>query len=217
MQRADQRGAIAALAKQPFAGWMLALLAFGLAAFALWRFYDTFTGDDSLFNRAVHAVSGISYAILSVLAVSVLLPGRDQGGDDGTTSFTARVMNLPAGRWLVGLAGVAVIGFGGYCIAIGVRRKFMDKLDLAEGSAPWAVVIGVLGWVGRGVVAVLIGGFVIRAALSHNPEDAKGLDGTLKTLLAESYGKPVLIAVALGFAAYAALCLIEAKYRRFED
>lgn len=217
VQRADQRGAIAALAKQPFAGWMLGLLAFGLAAFALWRFYDTVTGDDSLFNRAIHAFSGITYAILSVLAVSVLLPGPDEGGNDGTASLTARVMNLPAGRWLVGLVGVAVIGFGGYCIAIGVRRKFMDKLELSEGSAPWAVAIGVIGWVGRGVVAVLIGGFVIRAALAHNPDEAKGLDGTLKTLLAESYGRPLLVAVALGFAAYAALCGLEAKYRRFED
>lgn len=217
VQRADQRGAIAALAKQPFAGWMLALLAVGLAAFALWRFYDTFTGDDSLFNRAIHAVSGITYATLSVLTVSVLLPGSDQGGDDGTASLTARVMNLPAGRWLVGLAGAAVVGVGVYWVAIGLRRKFMDKLELSEGRAPWAVVIGVMGWVGRGVVAILIGGFVIRAALSHKPDEAKGLDGTLKALLAESYGRPMLIAVALGFAAYAALCLIEAKYRRYDD
>lgn len=217
VQRADQRGAIATLAKQPFAGWLLALLALGLAAFALWRFYDTVTGDDSWFNRGIHAVSGVAYAVLCVLAVSVLLPGSDEGGDDGTASLTARVMNLPGGRLLVGLIGLGFIGFGAYCVVIGVRRKFMKKLELSEGDAPWAVVVGIAGWVARGVVSVLIGGFIIRAALDHNPDEAKGLDGTLKAVLAESYGRPLLIAVALGFAAYAALCAVEARYRRYDD
>lgn len=217
VQRADQRGAIAALAKQPFAGWLLALLALGLAAFALWRFYDTVTGDDSWFNRGIHAVSGVAYAVLCVLAVSVLLPGSDEGGDDGTASLTARVMNLPGGRVLVGLIGLGFIGFSAYCVVIGVRRKFMKKLELSESDAPWAVVVGIAGWVARGVVSVLIGGFIIRAALDHNPDEAKGLDGTLKAVLAESYGRPLLIAVALGFAAYAALCAVEARYRRYDD
>jgi hypothetical protein len=216
VQQADQRGAIAALAQQPLAGWMLGLLAAGLFAFAIWRFYEVVTEDDELWKRAVHGASGVTYAVLGFLAVTVLLPGRDEGGGDGTTSLTARVMNLPAGRLLVGMAGVAVIGMGGYFIVNGLRRRFMKNLALDEHNAPWAAAVGVVGWVGRGVVSVLVGGFVILAAARHDPQEAKGLDGTLKTLLGESYGRPLLIAVAVGFAAYAALCAVEAKYRRYD-
>ena len=217
VHQADQRGAIAALAEQPFAGWMLALLAAGLFAFALWRFYDAVTADDELWKRGVHTVSGLTYGVLGVLTVSVLLPGRDGGGGDGTASTTARVMNLPGGRVLVALAGLAVIGMGAYFIVNGLRRSFMKNLELDEKTSPWAAAIGATGWVGRGVVSVAIGGFVILAAAQHDPNQAKGLDGTLKTLLAEPYGRPLLIAVALGFLAYAALCVIEAKYRRYDD
>ena len=217
VQEADQRGAIAALAEQPFAGWMLALLAAGLAAFALWRFYDAVTADDSLLKRGVHAVSGISYALLSVLAVGVLLPGSDKGSGDGTASTTARVMNLPGGRVLVAIVGAVVVGVGVYFIVNGVRRKFMKNLELNESSAPWVAAIGVLGWVGRGSVFVLIGSFVIRAAANHDANEARGLDGALKSLLTESYGRSLLAAVAGGFAAYAVMCLVEAKYRRYDD
>lgn len=196
---------------------MLALLALGLFAFALWRFYDAVTADDELWKRGVHTISGLTYGVLAVLTVSVLLPGQDGGGGDGTASMTARVMNLPGGRVLVGLAGLAVIGMGGYFIVNGLRRSFMKNLELNEESSPWAAAVGAAGWVGRGVVSVLIGGFVILAAARHDPNQAKGLDGTLKTLLGEPYGRPLLIAVALGFLAYAALCVIEAKYRRYDD
>ena len=217
VQQADQRGAIAAIAEQPFAGWLLALLTFGLFAFALWRFYDTFTGDDSFLNRAFHAVSGIAYSVLGFLAARVLLPGSDESGGDGTASTTARVMELPAGRVLVGLVGLGMVGIGGYFIVQGVSRSFMKKLDVSGDMTPWVTLIGVLGWIGRGVGAILTGGFVVQAALNQNPSEAKGLDAALKALIAESYGRTLLVTVAVGFAAYALLCFVEAKYRRYDD
>lgn len=192
-------------------------MTFGLFAFSLWRFYDTFTGDDSLHKRAFHAFSGVAYGILGVLAAGVLLPGSDDSGGDGASSMTARVMDLPAGRFLVGLVGLGLLGVGGYFVANGVRRSFMKSLDVPAGFERWAAAAGVTGWVGRGIVLLFSGGFVIKAALDQNPGEAKGLDAALKAMLSESYGRPLLFAVAVGFLAYALLCLVEAKYRRYDD
>jgi hypothetical protein len=72
-----------------------------------------------------------------------------------------------------------------------------------------ATWVGRIGMAARGVVFVMLGFFVLQAALHVDPKQAKGLDGALATLAAQPFGPWLLGAVALGlvaFGAYSVLC-----------
>ena len=73
-------------------------------------------------------------------------------------------------------------------------------------------MLGVVGYGARGLVYTAIGVFLSAAALTADPEKAKGLDGTLAELSQQPYGPYALGLVALGFAAYGAFSCVEARY-----
>jgi hypothetical protein len=52
------------------------------------------------------------------------------------------------------------------------------------------------------------------AAVTYDADKARGLDGGLRALAAESYGPWLLGLVALGIAAYGVFCLFQARYRK---
>jgi hypothetical protein len=78
----------------------------------------------------------------------------------------------------------------------------------------WTKRSGQAGLAARGVVFCIIGVFLIQAALSANPEEARGLGGALDTLAAQPYGPYLLGAVALGLVGYGVYCAVNARYRR---
>ena len=74
--------------------------------------------------------------------------------------------------------------------------------------------MGVVGSVGRGVVFGLLGVLLVGAAINHDPNQAQGIDGTLRTIADQSYGQVLLFLTALALFAFAAYSLVEARYRR---
>jgi hypothetical protein len=59
-----------------------------------------------------------------------------------------------------------------------------------------------------------VGVLVIQAAVGYDPAKARGLDAALRTTAAAPYGKPLLILIAAGIAAFGVFCFFQAKYRR---
>ena len=78
----------------------------------------------------------------------------------------------------------------------------------------WYTVIGVLGHAARGVVFLVVGFFIVRAAWQYDPKEAIGLDGALAKLAHAEYGSLLLGGVAAGLLAYALFCFVQARYRR---
>jgi Domain of Unknown Function (DUF1206) len=72
----------------------------------------------------------------------------------------------------------------------------------------------VVGSWARAVVLVLVGVFVIAAAVTFDPRKARGLDASLRTLADRPYGPYLLGAVALGLVCYGAYVLLETVYRK---
>jgi hypothetical protein len=62
-------------------------------------------------------------------------------------------------------------------------------------------------------VCVLIGGFILEAAVLGNPRDTKGLDATFRAVARSAYGVITLAALAIGLFCYGLYCLLEARYR----
>ncbi|MBD0369712.1 MAG: DUF1206 domain-containing protein [Pyrinomonadaceae bacterium] len=221
----DTRGALEAIEQQPFGKFALGCVAFGLIGYVIWRWIQAIADTDDkgkglkgILIRIGYTGSGLVYAGLALSAAKVLI---DVGNPDSSTEvqqdWVARFLTMPYGRWLVGLAGAGVLGFGLYQIYKGIRAKFRKRLKLvkmSESGRFWATLAGRVGYCARGVVFILVGLFLIQSARHFNPSEAKGLDAVLQTLSQWPFGPWALATVAVGLVAYGLYMLVEARYRR---
>jgi len=130
---------------------------------------------------------------------------------------TASLLDLPGGQLLVGAVGLGVIGLGGYWIYEGVTKKFLDDLHTGQMSARSRSLVeklGIAGYTARGVIAALAGVFVIQAAITYDPDKAKGIDATLRSFADTPAGPWLLATVAAGLILFAGYCFCEARWRR---
>jgi hypothetical protein len=223
-ERADKQGALQAVVRQPFGKLLILALAVGFAGYALWRFVEAAVGpsdeDDprkAMGKRIFYAARGALYGAFFFSAVRLLIWSNSKADPNAEADWTGRVLNLPGGTWLVEAVGVAVIGGGIYIGWRGLSGKFRKRLKSAEmgrGERRWIIGVGTVGMAARMVVTMLIGIFLIAAAVQHQPDRAVGIDGALKALASRSFGPALLIAVAAGLAAYGAYSFAEARYRR---
>ena len=114
----NQKGALQLIAAQPFGQVLLTLVAIALAGYSLWRLSHALLGhgpesSDSTFDRVAALGSGIVYAAICALAVEILV-GSGGGSSSNTQKTTAGVLGWPAGTWIVGIAGVVLLGVGLY-------------------------------------------------------------------------------------------------------
>ncbi|MGH9165160.1 MAG: DUF1206 domain-containing protein [Acidimicrobiales bacterium] len=223
--RADKQGALQAVVRQPLGKVVLIGLAGGFAGYALWRFIEAAVGppneDDprkAIVKRVGYAARGLLYSALFVSALRLIRSSKDTSGSDrAEADLTARVLNWPAGPWLVGVAGMAVIGAGLYVGWRGVStdfRKHLKSIEMGRSERRWVVRLGVVGMVSRMLVALIIGGVLLAAAFAHDATDVVGVDGALKRLAGRPFGPVLLAAAAAGLACYGLYSLAEARYRR---
>ncbi len=209
---ADQSGALQQLAGTGVGRAILWLAVVGFFGLAVWQVTEVIAGRGELSDRLKAGAKAIVYLFLGL---SCLTWAKTQTGSDSaqqTVDVTAKLMNQTAGRWLVGLVGLAIVGVGGYHVYKGWKRKFLQ--DLEEHPGTWAVCAGRAGYIAKGVALVLVGGLFAVAALHNAPDEATGLDGALKTLLKAPYGQVLLTVVALGFVCYAVYSFARARYAR---
>jgi hypothetical protein len=223
---ADPTGAIEKVAELPYGSVLLTLLAAGLAAYSLWRITlgvadidEEGTGARALATRSIYVWIGLVYGAFSALCVAVLLGWR-RGSEDGVTSAAGTVMQLPAGTWLVGIAGgvVMVAGARELFVALsgGYRDEFRrEELNAAERIA--ALATGFYGHAARGAAFMLSGVLAIRAALNFDPDEARGLAGSFRELAGERYGTVSLFAIAAGFITFGIYCGLLALHRHIPD
>lgn len=219
---ADTGGALRAIATAPFGRIALGALAAGFAGYAFWRFLVAALGEKIESSEEVdwpkrlwYLARGGVYAALCFSTVSILVGADESRGSEERRS-AAEAMSWPAGRWLVGAVGLAVIGYGLGSAVRGVLRKFEKDLrthEMSRRAREWLCRVGQLGWTARGAVFVLIGAFLVQAAVEVDPKESKGLDGALQEVATQPYGRYLLGVVAAGLAAYGVFQLVRARYR----
>lgn len=227
-QSTGSRGALQSVADEPFGQVLLALVAVGLLGYAIWRFVeaaldpeDKGSGAGGIARRLGYAVSGVIHAALALYAAQLVFGsgGGSSGGGSGTDSRTAMLMQQPFGRWLVGLVGLGIVGYGLYELYRAWTLDFGKRLKTSEMSSTtreWTTRAGRAGLAARGVVFGIIGIFLVQAALQYDPQQARGLGGALRALQEQAYGPWLLGAVALGLIGYGLFQLVRARYRRIE-
>jgi len=219
----DSQGALRHIAQAPFGVALLITTGVGLVGYALWRFIqavmDTERKGTALKGLAVRIGYFLVAAGHAGLAVSAFafVSGGHAGEGETPQAWTARLMSEPYGRWLVGVVGLVVVGYGVSQFYAAVSLKFRDKLklhEMSETETKWTLRLGCLGYSARGVVFALLGAFLVLAAIDADPREARGLDGALQTLAEQPWGWMVLGTVAFGLTAFGVFMFVEARYRR---
>jgi Domain of Unknown Function (DUF1206) len=218
----DRQGALRTIAQQPAGEVMLFVLAAGLIGYAGWRFVQAFldradegTGLKGLAKRASYLARGLLYAAFAVLALALVVGWGSGGGSE--QEDTARVFELPGGRFLVAAVGAGFLAaglFNGYRSVTGKFRKHLREHMLGKTVRGWTIVVGVLGHAARAVVFSLVGVFLLRAAWQYDAEEAIGLDGALRKVAEAEHGEVLLGLVAAGLLAYGLFCFVQARCRR---
>jgi hypothetical protein len=218
------KGVIAGMLDEPGGQFFVGTIALGLLCYAIWRFIQSITDADNHGTdfkgggiRSSLAVSGITYVLLSVWAGALIFGGGGSQSDGQTKqAWTAQLMSVDYGRWLVGFIGVAIIGVGVGQVVRAVKEKYQKRLKLDSKKMARYDPICKAGLIARGVVFFIIGGFVIYAAAAVDPGKVRGLNGTLETVRAQTYGPWLLGLLALGLLAFGIYSIIEGVYRRID-
>jgi hypothetical protein len=218
---ADQSGALATLADTGGAPVLWAT-AIGLAALGLWRLVETISGPHpeekspqqrraaSISDRAQSFALAVVYFAIAYSAMRYAL-GAGEDSAPRNSTLSAELMHSGWGKLLLVVIGVTVIAVGGYHVYKGAAKRFFDDLTV---SGRLVTVLGVVGYVAKGLVLCGAGILLITATFTADPGKASGLDGAVKTLGAAPFGKVLLIIAGAGFAAFGLYSFARSRHCR---
>jgi len=204
----------------------LVLLVAGLAAYALTQLIEAVfrpsraTGVMGAWRQRAVSSWGCLLYVAFCLSTARLLAGTPAAQTAASeqlqdTDVTGVLLRTGWGRALLILAGVVAVAGG---VEIGRRSvvlDFRERFTMEHMPRPLALLTRVLGGVGcvaRAVVTVLVGVFVVKAAVLSSANQVKGLDAVFRSVAA-SAGGWLLALLACGLLCYGLYCLIEARYR----
>lgn len=219
---ADSRDALKVIGDGPLGTFVLVLIALGLIGYALWRLISAITdaeqrgtGPKGVSLRVGSAMRGLVYGSLGASTFGYIA-NRDEGAANTAEAWTARTLAMPAGRWLVVLAGIVVVGYGAYQLYKAGFKRVLKHLDTDEAgpeNSRWIERFGRFGIAARAIVFGMIGILLMRAAWNFSPAEAGGIDDSLHALAQAPRGMLVLGVIAVGLVAYGLFQLATARYR----
>ena len=184
-------GALQTLAGSFFGEAILALVGIGLVGFAVWRFVQAIFDPDregrnwkALAKRAGYVIGAAIYLGLAGTSFKVAF-GWSAGSSSGNRAaqdWTAWLLTEPLGRWATGAVGIGIICAGITFAVKGWLGHVGRHLELTERERGWVDLLGRVGYVASGVVFVLVGAFLLLAAVRYNPDQARGLGGAFRRL-----------------------------------
>ncbi len=224
--QASQSGAVARIAESSAGALALWLVAIGLFFYVAWRLVCVVlpagNGAKAWVTRIGYVVSAVVYVTLAWTAISFARDNPAQPAQGGTEDsrierFTRSLMEHSAGRWAVGLIGLVVIAIGVAFIVRGVTADFRKELE-PGGVRPFSeqtiTRLGQVGWVGRGLMMMIVGWFLTQAAIHFAAAEAKGIDGALREATGSTLGTLLVLFVAVALIVYGAFCVISAPRAR---
>ena len=218
---ASPDGAMQSIGSRPLGGFLLVLLAAGLAGYALWKVVQGVMDPDDrgsdahgIVRRVAYVGSGAIHGVLSYTAAQSVFGAEDSSED--AMAASAMAYQPPVGRVLVAIVGVAVIGVGIYQLYAAYKATFRGELALGrmgEAGEKWTTLLGRVGTAARALAIGVAGAFLILAAYQSDPQETRGLGGALETVQHQPLGSYMLGAIAAGLVLYGAFMFLVARYR----
>src|SRR3954454_24238014 len=143
-QSADQSGAMSTVAESPVGKPLLWLIAVGLIALAAWQAAEVLrwrsgwsasgkTRMKALKKSGTALVKAAIYIALAVLAIR-FATGSGQSSSQSQQETTAGIFGWPGGQFLVGAAGLVLIGAGVWHVRKGLTKHFLKQIDTTDAS-----------------------------------------------------------------------------------
>jgi hypothetical protein len=221
-EEASAQGAMHQLAQQPFGKALVWAVAVGMGLLVMWRLIEVAFGHrdadgaDRVRKRAASALKAVLYGALGFTALKVATgSGRSSSSGSGSEGFTAKLMNLPGGQWVVVAVGLAIVGYAGALAWRGWKEKFAEHLEtegkLGNSGAAY-LLLGQVGYVAKGAALAIVGALFVYAGVTHESEKSGGLDQALQKVLEQPFGRYLLIAMAVGIACYGLFCFARSRH-----
>lgn len=214
-EKADKSSVIDFLQNQPFGNILIYIMAFGIFAYALWRFYKAIAdpknkGDDAsgFIKRFGYFITGLIYGAFGVAVLS-----GGSGGGSNRQQYAAQILDKGYGPILIGLIGIIVVGVGIYQIYKGYSGKYLKELNATRSSQKELLQkTGKFGYMARGVVFGIIGYFVLLAAYTQNADMIRSTQGAFTYMQNLSYGWLIMGLIAIGLLGHGIFMLFVAKH-----
>ena len=185
----------------------------GMAAYGLWRLADAAFGIETQGNsgkamrkRAAVGVIGLIYLYLAYKALRIAT-----AGDAGASQQADTMLDLPGGGLVLGVAALVLIGAGLNQLRKAFTCDFLRTLDHRV-QTPLVRWLGRFGYAARGVIFLLVGLLIGRAALDARSNELAGMEQALDLL-----SGPLLYAVAAGLMLFGLFSVIEGLFRRIHE
>ncbi|TNC69506.1 DUF1206 domain-containing protein [Rubellimicrobium roseum] len=211
--------ALARLETTAGGGIVLALIFLGLLAYALWCVLAAALdldahGQDAkgLAARAGQVVTGLAHLSLGLAALTLLVSSGGTEGESRLREWVGTVMGWPGGRWLVGLAGLVVMGVGVKYVVEGWTAGYERTLAASAFTTRWRNALR-FGLAAHGTAVAVIGLLFLLAAWRANPQEAGGLAGVFDWLGEQAHGRILLALLCLGLLAFSLFCFVNARWR----
>lgn len=225
-ETSSTNGALQRISEASYGQVALLIVTIGLAAHTLWRLFQAAMDPEAVrssdgekkrwLKRGFFLLSAVAYGLLTYSGIEILTGnggGRSSGGGGSSSGWTAELMRMTFGVWLVGIvgAGVVIRGLMQFVKAYteGFQKK-MSSFDFGPEQRKWIIRVSRLGLTARGIVFGIIGSSIFYAALSHDPQEARGLEGALDMFTSRPW---LLGALGVGLACYAVYQWVKARYR----
>ncbi|MFF0344248.1 DUF1206 domain-containing protein [Kribbella sp. NPDC004875] len=210
-QEASQQGALRELAGQPLGGVLLWVCAVGLLALVVWRVVELVYGHLETEKKVSSIGRAVVYLFLGISAIRVAV-GSGNSSTSQQQTLSGRLMAHGAGRVVVVVIGLVVIGIGVRQLHKAITKKFTE--DLAGGVSDLTIGLGRIGYAAKGVAFLVVGALFGWAAIAYDPQKAGGLDTALHTIKDQPFGSILLTVLAAGIAAFGGYCFIWSRNAR---
>lgn len=205
-----------------FGSTLLFLVLVGLVCYVIWRLLQFILNPEDLdkhkpidlITRVFYFISSLLYASVAYTAFKVLYNNTEQSQSSQT--LTAELLQQPLGVYLIAGVGATIVVFSGIQLKHAIKQDFMSKFDRSQLSNKQRRAIhlsGRVGFTGRAIVYVIIGGFITIAAIEHDPSQAGGLSDALMVILNKPFGPYLLAAMGICMFAFGIFCGFEGRYR----
>jgi uncharacterized protein DUF1206 len=212
----------------PMGNVLIAGLAAGIFGYAVWAVYEAVRDPYDfgsrwvgVLERAGLAMGALVYGSLAFTAL-MALRGHGGHGEESQRLLAARILEWPAGQWLIGAMGLALVASGLFQIKYvsegGHRRRL--RMDSAPPFLRTAAhVLAWSGFIARCVILLVLGGFLLKSAWSSDPGAIGDTDTAFDFLGlgGGTLGDSVFTLIALGTIGYGVFLYINSVFFRFQE